>query len=298
MNLTLENLTKKYSRNTYGLQEFNLELGNGILGLLGPNGAGKSTLMRIVATITRPTGGRVIWNSVDTAHNPDVLRRELGYLPQDFGVYPNLSAMEFLDYIAAIKGLSGKQTQKRIEALLDELNLTAVKHNPLGSYSGGMKQRVGIAQVLLNDPKLLLLDEPTVGLDPEERVRFRHLLSHLSGERIVILSSHIVSDIETIAGDIAIMNEGRLIERGVAANILRHVEGKVFRTRVPEQDLEAFREKHLVSNFLRQEAEWSVRFVSSNPAETSAMGASPVSATLEDAYLFLTRTAREERQHA
>ena len=147
------------------------------------------------------------------------MRKILGYLPQDFGVYPNLSAMEFLEYIAAIKGYSGKGIRMRIEALLDELNLTAVRNRPIGSYSGGMKQRIGIAQVLIGDPKLLILDEPTVGLDPEERVRFRNLLADLSGDRIVILSSHIISDIETIAGDIAIVFQGRVLEHNTPDKI-------------------------------------------------------------------------------
>ncbi len=212
MEISISGLTKTYRGDKYGLKNFNLELKNGILGLIGPNGAGKSTLMRILATISRPTEGKVTLDGTDIVKYPDTVRKVLGYLPQDFGVYPNLTAVEFLEYIAAIKGFTGKSIKLRIEALLEELNLTAVRNRPIGTYSGGMKQRIGIAQVLIGDPKLLILDEPTVGLDPEERIRFRNLLTDLSGERIVILSSHIVSDIETVAGDIAIVYQGRVLE--------------------------------------------------------------------------------------
>ena len=212
MEISIQGVSKKYRGNKFGLKDLNLELKNGILGLIGPNGAGKSTLMRILATISRPTEGKITLDGIDIVKSPDTVRKILGYLPQDFGVYPNLTAMEFLEYIAAIKGFTGKSIKLRIEALLEELNLTVVRNRPIGTYSGGMKQRIGIAQVLLGDPKLLILDEPTVGLDPEERVRFRNLLTDLSGERIVILSSHIVSDIETMAGEIAIVFQGRLLE--------------------------------------------------------------------------------------
>ena len=203
------------------LRNFNLEIKPGVLGLLGPNGAGKTTLMSILATITRATEGRVVWNGADLASDPDAVRSVLGYLPQDFGVYPNLSAVEFLEYLAAVKGLDATTAARRISELLDLVNLTDVRKRPLGGYSGGMKQRVGIAQALLNDPQLLIVDEPTAGLDPEERVRFRNLLSELSGERIVVLSTHIVSDIEATATDIAIVSKGVLVAhatpRGSAA---------------------------------------------------------------------------------
>jgi ABC-type multidrug transport system ATPase subunit len=179
------------------LSNFSLELAPGVLGLLGPSGAGKSTLMRILATITKPTQGKATWNDVDIACAPDGLRAVLGYLPQDFGVYPNLNAWEFLEYVAAIKGLDGTFGKRRIDDRLQLVNLVDAAKRPLGGYSGGMQQRVGIAQALLNDPQLLIVDEPTAGLDPEERVRFRNLLADLSGERIIILSMHIVSDVES-----------------------------------------------------------------------------------------------------
>src|ERR1700683_5438273 len=199
MQLVIEQVSKVYKGNIWALRDFSLEVGPGILGLLGPNGAGKSTLMRILATITLPTTGRAIWDGTDIARSPDALRSVLGYLPQDFGVYANLNAVEFLEYIAAAKGLDGRSARRRIDELLDVVNLVDAKKRPLGQYSGGMKQRVGIAQALLNDPELLIVDEPTAGLDPEERARFRNLLSELSGGRIVIFSTHIVSDLEGVA---------------------------------------------------------------------------------------------------
>ncbi|MBP8163975.1 MAG: ABC transporter ATP-binding protein, partial [Anaerolineales bacterium] len=211
MQLTINNLGKEYKRGFWGLKDFSLEIKPGILGLLGPNGAGKSTFMRMLATITKPTDGSIKWNDVDIIKSPDALRDVLGYLPQDFGVYPNLNAVEFLEYMAAIKGLDSATAKKRIDELLQLVNLKDAAKRPLGGYSGGMKQRVGIAQALLNDPQLLIVDEPTVGLDPEERVRFRNLLSDLSGERIVILSTHIVSDVEATATHIALVNKGQLL---------------------------------------------------------------------------------------
>lgn len=212
MEISIKNLSKKYDGGKFGLNNFDLELKNGILGLIGPNGAGKSTLMRILATISRPTEGTVTLDGTDIIKYPNTVRKILGYLPQDFGVYPNLTAVEFLEYISAIKGFTGRSIKIRIEALLEELNLTSVRNRPIRTYSGGMKQRIGIAQVLVGDPKLLILDEPTVGLDPEERIRFRNLLTDLSGDRIIILSSHIVSDIESMASNIAIVCQGRVLE--------------------------------------------------------------------------------------
>jgi ABC-type multidrug transport system ATPase subunit len=220
MKFTIENLSKQYRRDFWGLRELDLELGSGVIGLLGPNGAGKSTLMRMLATITQPTEGTIKWNGIDIAKSPDPLRSILGYLPQDFGVYPNLSAIEFLEYMAAIKGMDSKASRRRIEELLEVVNLKDAAKRPLGGYSGGMKQRMGIAQALLNDPQLLIVDEPTVGLDPEERVRFRNLLSDLSGQRIVLLSTHIVSDVEAIATEIVIINKGRKLQHAAPETLL------------------------------------------------------------------------------
>src|SRR5512144_1578868 len=209
MKLTITSLGKQYRSDLWGLKNFSMEIKPGILGLLGPNGAGKSTFMRMLATITKPTDGKILWDDVDIVKSPDTLRAILGYLPQDFGVYPNLTAVEFLEYMASIKGLDAASAKKRIEELLQIVNLKDAAKRPLGGYSGGMKQRVGIAQALLNDPQLLIVDEPTVGLDPEERVRFRNLLSDLSGERIIFLSTHIVSDVEATATEMVVIHQGR-----------------------------------------------------------------------------------------
>ena len=219
MELQIRSLTKRY-RSVVAVDDFSLTLSPGILGLLGPNGAGKSTLMRMLATVTRPTAGTIALDGVDVVKHPDPLRKTLGYLPQDFGVYPHLNAVEFLEYVAALKGLDRRAARPRIEQLLEMVNLTYAKHRALGGYSGGMRQRVGIAQALLNDPKLLIVDEPTTGLDPEERVRFRNMLRELSGERIIILSTHICSDVETTADDVAIVARGRLLKRGSPASLV------------------------------------------------------------------------------
>jgi ABC-type multidrug transport system ATPase subunit len=208
--LQIAGVSRRYGA-AWALRDVNLELRPGVLGLLGPNGAGKSTLMRIIATLDQPTSGSVHWRGQPISRNPDALRSVLGYLPQDVGVYPNLSATEFLSYMAAVKGIEPKSARRRIDELLTLLNLTAAAKRPIGGYSGGMRQRVGIAQALLNDPELLIVDEPTVGLDPEERVRFRNLLGDLAGERLVILSTHIVSDVEATATSIALIAGGRLL---------------------------------------------------------------------------------------
>ena len=282
MHLAIENVSKRYGTGTWALRNFTLQLGPGVLGLLGPNGAGKTTLMSILATTTRATEGRVVWNGTDLAANPDALRATLGYLPQDFGVYPNLNAVEFLEYLAAVKGLDAATSKKRIDELLNLVNLTDVRKRSLGGYSGGMKQRVGIAQALLNDPQLLIVDEPTAGLDPEERVRFRNLLSELSGERIVILSTHIVSDVEATATDIALISQGSLVEHASPEVLLQKVEGCVWEWVLPSADLNAARQRYLISNTARRSDGVHARVISPAPPN----GAQPVAPTLEDAYLY------------
>jgi len=285
MKLEFDEVGKRYRRDFWGLRSFTLELGPGVLGLLGPNGAGKSTLMRILATITRATEGRVTWNGADIAQKPDELRQVLGYLPQDFGVYPNLNAVEFLEYLAAVKGLDGRAARRRIDELLHVVNLVDAASRPMGGYSGGMKQRVGIAQALLNDPQLLIVDEPTAGLDPEERVRFRSLVAELSGERIVILSTHIVSDVEATATSIAIISKGHLITHDLPEAILQRVEGKVWTWIVASSELPTIKQQYLISSTARRSDGVHVRVVADQRPNG---GAEPVPATLEDAYLLLT----------
>lgn len=287
MILEIKNLTKKYNPQKTGLSNFSMTMEKGVLGLLGPNGAGKSTLMKIIATISKPTQGTILLNGEDIVKKPDAIRKILGYLPQDFGVYPNLNAYEFLEYIAAMKGVGGQGLRKRIDMLLDGVNLTADAKRPIGSYSGGMKQRIGIAQTLLNDPKILIFDEPTVGLDPEERVRFRQLISEMASDAIIILSSHIVSDIETLADEVAIMKSGTLIGKAIPSEIIKRIENRVFETSVANADLPAFKAKHLVVNTSRQADTTQLRYVSS--FQEIEAGAKSVNAGLEDAYLFLTQ---------
>jgi ABC-2 type transport system ATP-binding protein len=281
LRLQIENLSKQYGRGTLALRNFTLELGTGVLGLLGPNGAGKTTLMSILATITRPSQGRVLWNGVDVASDPNSLRAVLGYLPQDFGVYPNLNAVEFLEYLAAVKGLDAATSRRRIDELLNLVNLTDVRKRPLGGFSGGMRQRVGIAQALLNDPQLLIVDEPTAGLDPEERVRFRNLLSELSGERVVILSTHIVSDVEATATDIALISQGTLVAHASPEKLLQAVEGRVWEWVLPSAELNAARQRYLISNTTRRSDGVHARVL----ADAWPTGAQAVPPTLEDAYL-------------
>jgi ABC-2 type transport system ATP-binding protein len=295
MKLVIENVSKRYQGDVWGLKEFSLCLELGILGLVGPNGAGKSTLMRILATITKPTEGRVTWHGaadrhpLDLLQQPNTVRAVLGYLPQDFGVYPNLNAVEFLEYMAALKGLDGRTARRRIDELLQVVNLVDARKRPLGGYSGGMKQRVGIAQALLNDPQLLIVDEPTAGLDPEERVRFRNLLSDLSGERIIILSTHIVSDVEAAATQIALIRQGRLVRCDTPEALLRAVEGKVWEWTVPSTELVALRERHVVSSTVRHTDGVAARVVADEIPSPIAQAVSP---RLEDAYLYFVSNGR------
>jgi ABC-2 type transport system ATP-binding protein len=295
MQLTIDNLTKRYAGGVQALTNISLTLGPGVLGLLGPNGAGKSTLMRILATITQPTSGKIFWNNNEVARDPDALRNVLGYLPQDFGVYPNLSALEFLEYLAAVKGIAAAPARRRISELLELVNLSDAAKRPLGGYSGGMRQRVGIAQALLNDPQLLIVDEPTAGLDPEERVRFRNLLSELSGERIVILSTHIVSDVEAVATNIAILAHGRLLAHGLPESILAGVSEQVWELVVPSADLPALRQKYPISSTAHRGDGVHVRIVSlMPPTMPAARQARPLEPSLEDAYLAVLANRRND----
>lgn len=291
MNLEICEVGKRYKGDVWGVSDLSLEIGTGVLGLLGPNGAGKSTLMRILATVTKATTGLVKWDGVDIATSPNPLRKVLGYLPQDFGTYPNLNAVEFLSYLATARGLSGRSASRRIDELLELVNLSDARKRPLGSLSGGMKQRVGIAQALLNDPRLLIVDEPTAGLDPEERVRFRSLLAELAGDRIVILSSHIVSDIEAAATSIAVINKGHLRYQGVPEDLLRTVAGNVWEMVIPSTDLASAKQKFVLSGTVRTNEGVRIRVVAD---EQPSQGARSLNPTLEDAYLRLLTGRQNE----
>ncbi|WP_327673013.1 MULTISPECIES: ABC transporter ATP-binding protein [unclassified Streptomyces] len=282
--LELIDITKVYRGGKRAVDGMTLRMESGMLGLLGPNGAGKSSLMRIASTVTRPTSGQVVFNGTDVVAKPDVLRQALGYLPQDFGVYPNLTSREFLSYLAAAKGLSARSARARIDELLQLVNLTEAVKRPLGKYSGGMMRRVGIAQALLADPQVIIVDEPTAGLDPEERVRFRNLLSDLAADRVVMLSTHIVSDVESVAADIAVVAQGRLLRRGSPEDLIATVDGWAWDVLVDPADVAAVRERHLVSRMVRTTSGVRVRLITHAPPYATA---EPVTPDLEDAYLAI-----------
>lgn len=287
--LELEAVSYRYPNGHPAVQDVSLALGPGILGLLGPNGAGKSSLMRLLSTLTRPSAGRILWEGVDIARQPDALRVALGYLPQDFGVYPALSAREFLRYLAAVKGLPHKVTAGRVEECLAQVGLADSADARLADFSGGMRQRVGIAQALLNDPRLLIVDEPTVGLDPEERMRFRHLLTDLAGQRLVILCTHIVSDVEASATSLAVMLQGRLRFAGTPDALIALARGRVWDWTVEPDQLASLRARHQVSASLRCPGGVRVRLVAGAAPAPEAVAVEP---GLEDAYVSLLAGAQ------
>lgn len=286
MQLEIQNVSKQYSRNTYALKELSITIEKGILGLLGPNGAGKSTLLKMIATVNKPTTGIIALNKNNIHKDANYMRKQLGFLPQDFGLYPNLNAYEFLSYLAAMKGVGGSDLNAKITQLLHGLNLINVAKKPIGSYSGGMKQRLGIAQALLNNPKVIIFDEPTVGLDPEERIRFRDLIHQLANDSIVILSSHIVSDIDTIADKVAIMKGGGLLAHERQEVLINSIKGNVYEIYIDRSELDDFKRKYLVIHSLLKDGRLLVRFIS----ELVLPKATSVTATLEDAYLNITKT--------
>jgi len=232
MRLEVHNLSKVYPNGVKALDDVSFTAERGVLGLLGPNGAGKSSLLRILATVARPTSGSVSWDGCDALGAPDRLRSVLGYLPQDFGLYPHLDAVEFLGFLGALKGLRGSALRRTIDELLCLTGLSAVASRRLETYSGGMRQRVGIAQALLANPKVLILDEPSQGLDHEQRSGLRDLLGHLAGERLIIVSTHVLADIESLATSIALIRGGRLVAHAAPADLLAALAGQVWEVRM------------------------------------------------------------------
>ena len=289
--LTIENVSKKFRAGNYGVRDLSLEVKSGVVGLLGPNGAGKTTLMQMIATITRPTGGRILFRGEDVVKRPNALRRKLGYLPQDFGVYDNLTATEFLSYFAALKGVRSK---KRVMEMLESVNLHGVANRTVGGFSGGMKQRLGIAQALINDPELVIVDEPTAGLDPEERVRFRNVLSEIGFGKLVILSTHIVSDVESIATEIAVMKNGSLLTMATPETMLRACEGNVWQSVVASEQFDQLRTTLKISSAVRKPDGVHIRFVGPSP-EIAATAAEP---ELEDAFLYLMNSGHADQPAA
>ena len=291
MKVEIQNLTKRFGQKT-AVDSVSLTLTPGVWGLIGANGAGKTTLMRMLAGILTPTSGRVLCDGADTRAMGESWRDMLGYLPQHFGFYPEFTVADYLDYMAALKGLEKQAARRKIEELCEILSLTRVYKNKIKKLSGGTQRRVGIAQAMLNDPEVLILDEPTSGLDPGERVRFRNLLSEFARERIVLISTHIVSDVEYIAAENAIMKDGKLIDVGTTEQLLRAVEGRVFTALVPDAFLgRVEREVRVVSLKNEGGGQTRVRYVADAPLLRGSEFAEP---RLEDLYLWLFKDERRQ----
>ena len=283
--LNLVNVQKRYKEKD-AVGGFTFTFTNGVYGLLGENGAGKTTLMRLICGILQPTNGSITCDDICISDMGAEYRRLLGYLPQDFGYYGDFTAVRFLNYMAALKALPVDYAKRRVEELLELVELKDVKNKKLKTYSGGMIRRIGIAQALLNEAEILILDEPTAGLDPKERVRFRNIISSLGKNRIVLLSTHIVSDIEYIADCILIMKNGELIRHGTENEMTADVQGHVWKCVVPEYEVQRLNEKYVVSNLRNSGENVELRIVSDmQPVEI----AETTEATLEDAYLYYTQ---------
>lgn len=282
MELSLDRLSKQYD-SKIAVDSISATLTPGVYGLLGANGAGKTTLMRMLCGILEPTSGEVLFNDHEITAMGATYRNMLGYLPQDFGYYPNYTAMEFMLYMAALKGIPRNIAVKRIKKLLTTVDLNHVASKRIRTFSGGMKQRVGIAQALLNNPKVLILDEPTAGLDPKERVRFRNLLSEYAGDKIVILSTHIVSDIEAIADEVLLMKKGRIVQRGTVPELVQKAQGRVWELAVSPRETQMWQAQATVANLRHEGNHVVLRIVSDKMPSQSAV---PCSASLEDLYLY------------
>jgi ABC-2 type transport system ATP-binding protein len=293
MRIAIEDLTKTYPGGVQALSAVTLTIERGMFGLLGPNGAGKTTLMRILAGILHPSAGRIRVGDYDgtTEKGRMAIKRVLGYLPQDLGLYPDLSAWEFLDYIGLLKGMHDRKKRKmRVEELLEVVSLSHVAHRKLKTFSGGMKRRVGIAQALLNDPQLLIIDEPTAGLDPEERIRFRNLLAESGTKQTVLLSTHIVEDIAQTCPELAVLKNGRVVFQGTTSDLLREVSGKVWT--ITTQG-EKPRGNVIVVSTLNLGGKVQYRVVGEAVEERGAVPAEP---GLEDGYVWLMRAPQHELQ--
>lgn len=277
--LEIRNVVKKYGTNATAVNDVSLQLQRGVVGLIGHNGAGKTSLMQMIATLTKPSSGQIVFQGIDILKHPDAIRTRLGFLPQDFGVYPNLSALEFMQYFAALKGV---RDPERIHYLLELVNLTEHAQRSASAFSGGMRRRLGIAQALLNDPDILVVDEPTAGLDPEERLRFRNLLSELGNEKLVIMSTHIVSDVESVASELAIMRNGKLIGFDTPDNMIEQARGKVWSLQLPIADAEHLRQNWQVLHAQRQHSLMTLRIAHPTQPHSDAVMVLP---NLEDALM-------------
>lgn len=290
MELRLDRLTKQFG-SAIAVDRLSATFTPGVYGLLGANGAGKTTLMRMICDVLKPTSGSVVWNGTPIERLGERYRSVLGYLPQDFGYYPDFSAHDFMLYLSALKGLDSKAAKRRSMELLDLVGLKSVAKRKVKTFSGGMKQRLGIAQAVINDPQVLVLDEPTAGLDPKERVRFRNLISALAQNKVVILSTHIVSDVEYIADEILIMRAGQIVASGTVEEILAQVAGVVWECAVTPHEADAMSARMAVGNVRYDHAGMAiVRIVSKTPPHGSAHLVEP---TLEDVYLYIFQEGSE-----
>jgi ABC-type multidrug transport system ATPase subunit len=279
-----------YPNGTRALDGVDLEIGKGMFGLLGPNGAGKSTLMRAIATLQTPTSGGIRFGEIDVIAEPEKLRRTLGYLPQDFGVYPRVSALDLLDHMAVLKGIAGKGERKdTVETLLSQVNLWDVRKKAVAGYSGGMRQRFGIAQALIGRPTLIIVDEPTAGLDPEERNRFLNLLAEIGENVVVILSTHIVDDVSDLCPRMAVLAGGRILKEGAPADLVEGLTGRVWKKVIDRHELEAERERHQVISTRLAGGRTVIHVLADSPPDP---GFEPVRGGLEDVYFSTLAASR------
>jgi ABC-type multidrug transport system ATPase subunit len=286
--LSIEQLTHVYPNGTRALESVTLDVSRGMFGLLGPNGAGKSTLMRCVAALQIPTSGRIRFDDIDVIADPTALRRTLGYLPQDFGVYPRVSAMEMLDHMAVLKGIAARgERRATVEALLRQVNLWHVRKSALAGFSGGMRQRFGIAQALIGNPSLVIVDEPTAGLDPEERNRFLNLLAEIGENVVVILSTHIVDDVSDLCQRMAIIASGQIVRAGAPTDLVAELTGRIWRKTIDKRELEAHRASHEVISTRLFGGRTIIHVLSE---ASPGPGFEPASGGLEDVY-FSTLSA-------
>lgn len=285
MELTLKNITKVF-KDKIAVNDFNVILTSGVYGLLGPNGAGKTSLMRIIADVSNATSGEVYLNGKSKTELGADYRDVLGYLPQDVGFYKSFTAQKFLEYVAILKGIDKEKASIKIDELLKFVNLEKDRKRKIGKFSGGMKQRLGIAQALLNDPQILILDEPTAGLDPNERIRFKNLIAEISRDKIVILSTHIVSDVEFIANEILIMRDGELVEKATPVEMLNSIRGKVHSLKIKEDLLHKVQSKFKVSNIIRNHEHIMVRVVGDESPLIDGIEVIDESPNLEDLFLY------------
>lgn len=292
--LSIKNLSHTYPNGVKALNRINLEIPNGMFGLLGPNGAGKSSLMRTIATLQQPSSGSITFNGVDTLTNPDHLRSQLGYLPQDFGVYPRVSAYEMLDHMAILKGISNRKQRKEVvEGLLNQTNLFDVRKKKLSTYSGGMRQRFGIAQALIGDPKLIIVDEPTAGLDPEERNRFHNLLAEIGENVVVILSTHIVEDVADLCPNMVIIVGGQIVAGGKPQTLIDGIRGKIWRKAIARNELSHYKNSNTVISSRLSAGQTIIHVMSDDKPDNDFTNREP---DLEDVYFATLFQARRNMQ--